>query len=147
MKNKIPLEIFYLAEAWHGVLGRSFWEKFSKNETSYIRISRCPDHFALILKSWNVLVFMLLIFQICQNLTESWHGVLSRSFGGKFWKNKTCYTSISRCSDQLAHIFKTLNSIFRKLLNYEYLHIYFTLYFCSSIHENFKLLRYPITCT
>ncbi len=67
------------AEACHGVLGRSFWEKFSKNETLYISISRCPDHFAPIFKSWNVLLFMLLIFQICQNLTnpgtEFWHGV------------------------------------------------------------------------
>ena len=112
---------------------------FERNKTCYISIWKCPDHFAPIFKSWNVLVFMILIFQICQNLTESWHGVLARSFWGKFCKNKTCDLSILRCPDQFALIFKTWNSILRKLLNYEDLHIYFTSKFLLSIHENLKL--------
>ena len=108
-------ETFYVAS--HGVLWRRFLAKFCKSKTCYISILRRSDHFARIFNLWNVLVFMILRFQICENLTESRHGVLGRSFREKFSKIETCYISIWRCPDSFALIFRIWKSILTKLFN------------------------------
>ena len=117
--KKIPLGIFLRlslnpgTEFWNG----DFERNFQKKKNCHISILMCSDQFARIFNLWNVLVFMILIFQICENLTESWDGVLWRSFWEKFSKNETCYLSIWRCPDSFALIFRLWKSILTKLFN------------------------------